>query len=161
MIGQRLPDLALPATDGERVNLSTIKGRVVVFIYPYTGRPGTADPKGWDGIAGAHGSTPQALGFSTHYAQFSKLDIKVFGLSFQDIAWQQEFVLRNQLRFSLLSDEQKSFSTALRLETFRAGHHDYLRRRTLIALNGIITQDQKRFANPAENATDVLKALTA
>ena len=36
----KLPDMALPATDGAQVNLAGLKGRTVVYIYPRTGRPG-------------------------------------------------------------------------------------------------------------------------
>ena len=40
--GLRLPDVALAATDGASVNLSRLKGRTVVYVYPRTGRPGRA-----------------------------------------------------------------------------------------------------------------------
>ncbi|MDP1909898.1 MAG: hypothetical protein Q8K85_16485, partial [Hyphomicrobium sp.] len=36
--GARLPDIALPATDGEVVSLSGLAGRSVVYTYPRTGR---------------------------------------------------------------------------------------------------------------------------
>ena len=48
--GARLPDIALPATDGSPVNLSRLAGRTVVYVYPRTGRPGQAMPDGWDAI---------------------------------------------------------------------------------------------------------------
>ncbi|HZL62045.1 MAG TPA: hypothetical protein VFC32_07075, partial [Pseudolabrys sp.] len=44
--GMKLPDLTLPATDGKPVNLSKLKGRTVVYIYPRTGVPGQALPAG-------------------------------------------------------------------------------------------------------------------
>ena len=57
--GRRLPSLSLVSTDGNSVTLSALgPGRTVVFVYPLTGRPGTALPKGWDSIPGARGSTP-------------------------------------------------------------------------------------------------------
>jgi peroxiredoxin len=158
LVGQRLPDLLLPATSGDQVNLSKHKGRMVVFLYPYTGKPGTPDPEGWDSIAGAHGSTPQALGFSMLYDEFQKLDMKVFGISFQASAWQAEFVKRNALRFALLSDEQRQFSSALRLETFKAGHQDFLCRRTFVVSNGIVRQDFYLVRDPASNAAEILMA---
>ncbi len=40
LTGMTLPDLALPATSGEAVNLAKLKGRTVVYIYPRTGVPG-------------------------------------------------------------------------------------------------------------------------
>ena len=99
LVGRRLPSADLPSTDGGTVNLSDIKGRVVLFIYPYTGRPDHPDPPGWDHIPGAHGSTPQARGFSEAYTEFQKFGMKVFGMSFQNSDWQREFVQRTSLPF--------------------------------------------------------------
>ena len=40
LAGMKLPDVELPATSGPAVNLSKLKGRIVVYIYPRTGVPG-------------------------------------------------------------------------------------------------------------------------
>src|SRR5262249_8811313 len=37
LAGMKVPDLTLPATEGAAVNLSKLKGRTVVYIYPRTG----------------------------------------------------------------------------------------------------------------------------
>ncbi len=47
--GMGLPPVALPSMAGERVNLSKLSGRTVVYCYPRTGRPGEDLPQGWDG----------------------------------------------------------------------------------------------------------------
>jgi peroxiredoxin len=73
LTGFRLPDIALTATDGAQVNLSKLKGRTVVYVYPRTGRPGQALPTGWDGIPGARGCTPQSCGFRDHFAELNSL----------------------------------------------------------------------------------------
>ena len=67
LTGRKLPDLALPATDGSPVNLSKLKGRTVVYIYPRTGVPGVDPPDGWDQIPGARGCTPQSCSFRDHF----------------------------------------------------------------------------------------------
>ena len=156
LIGTLLPNLNLPSTDGRP---NTFHSRTVVFFYPYTGKPGHPDPENWDNILGAHGSTPQALAFSESYDAFAKLDVKIYGVSFQTTAWQQEFVTRNNLRYSLLSDADRKLSSALGLETFRAGGNDYLVRRTIISTNGVITHDFHPISYPEQDAADVLKAL--
>jgi hypothetical protein len=51
--GTRFPDIALPATLGGEINLVTWQGSAIVYVYPWTGRPGLADPPGWDDIPGA------------------------------------------------------------------------------------------------------------
>ncbi len=157
LVGQRLPNIELPSTDGTLVNPANLKGMAVYFCYPYTGKPGVADPPGWDGIPGAHGSTPQALMFSTLYDGFEKLAVKVFGLSFQDTAWQQEFVRRTALRVPLLSDHAKKFSQALALPTFKAGDNDYLKRLTLLANDGTIIGLRFLVASPENDAAETLR----
>src|ERR1700730_6622155 len=87
--GLPLPDLALRATDGTSVNLSRLKGRTVVYLYPRTGRPGQALPEGWDAIPGARGCTPQSCAFRDHYAELKTLGVEhPFELSTQDTDYQ-------------------------------------------------------------------------
>lgn len=157
--GRSLPPVNLMATTGETISLHALPGKSVLVIYPYTGVPGVPDPEGWDHIPGAHGSTPQALAFSYRYQEFVTLNVKVFGLSFQDTIWQQEFVARNQLAFPLLSDFEGQFATALSLDTFTAGSKKFLTRRTFIIENGMITHDFYPVLKPAANAEDVLQVL--
>lgn len=159
LIGVSMPSIGLLATNGKIINPSKCDSTTVLFFYPYTGKPGQPDPAGWDDIPGAHGSTPQALAFSKACLEFENLNVKIFGVSFQATDWQKEFVTRHGLRFPLLSDYERRLSAALDLETFRAGHQDYLVRRTIVVSDGIITQDFYPVPRPEHNATDVLKAL--
>jgi peroxiredoxin len=159
LVGTKLPDTGLVATDGRVVNPARETGVSVYFCYPYTGRPGHADPPGWDGIAGAHGSTPQAFGFSEAYERFQKLGVKVFGVSFQDVFWQSEFVKRNSLGVPLLSDHGREFATALQLDTFKAGLDDYLSRTTLIAVDGTIVGVRHPVDVPALDAEETLALI--
>lgn len=158
-IGVGLPDVGLLATDGRMINPSRETGVCVFFCYPYTGRPGYADPERWDDIPGAHGSTPQALGFSEACETYQKLNVKVFGVSFQDAFWQREFVERNALQVPLLSDHARKFSTALRLETFKAGADDYLERVTLIAIDGTIVAARFPVEAPGMDAIETLQLI--
>src|SRR5262245_47978533 len=116
--GARLVSLALPSTDGGRVDLSTVPGRTVVYCYPRTGRPDVEPPDGWNAIPGARGCTPQSCAFRDHHAELRVLGAGVFGLSTQDTAWQREAVERLHLPFPLLSDATLAFATAIRLPVF-------------------------------------------
>ncbi len=81
LVGMKLPDIALAATDGTEVRLSTLKGRTIVYVYPRTGRPGQALPTGWDAIPGARGCTPQSCGFRYHFAELKQLGVgALYGL---------------------------------------------------------------------------------
>src|SRR5262245_22259478 len=118
LTGMKLPDLALPATDGPPVNLSKLNGRTVVYIYPRT-VPGVDPPDGWDQIPGARGCTPQSCSFRDHFDDLRRLGVaQLFGLSTQDSAYQQEAARRLHLPFPILSDEKLALARALNLPTF-------------------------------------------
>jgi peroxiredoxin len=136
--GGRLPDLALASTQGGTVNLCDRAGAALVYVYPWTGRSGLADPPGWDEIVGAHGSTPETAGFRDHYRAFAALKIEVFGLSTQSTEHQRELSLRLNVPFALLSDAGFGLQRALRLPTFETGGVPYLKRLTLFVRDGRI-----------------------
>jgi peroxiredoxin/ribosomal protein S18 acetylase RimI-like enzyme len=158
-IGQSLPVLPLAATTGAHIDVSALPGRVVLFVYPYTGQSGVADPPGWDDIAGAHGSTPQAIGFRDQHAAFAALGVQVFGLSGQDSDWQREAVSRLSLPFPLLNDDRFEFADALALPTFMAGDRRFHRRLTLILNDGRVERCLYPVDDPAGHAADVLGLL--
>ena len=136
--GMRLPLLALPATDGGIVDLSTLTGRSVVYVYPRTGRPDRPLPTGWDEIPGARGCTPQSCAYRDLAAEFAAVGARVFGLSAQDTAYQREAVARLHLPFPLLSDERLELATALALPTFEVDGMTLIKRLTLVIDEGVI-----------------------
>jgi peroxiredoxin len=136
--GMRLPSLPLPATDGGMIDLSTLPGRSVVYVYPRTGRPDQPLPTGWDEIPGARGCTPQSCAYRDLAAELGALGARIFGLSTQDTAYQQEAVARLHLPFPLLSDERLEMTTALSLPTFKVGGMTLIKRLTLIIDDGAI-----------------------
>ena len=152
----RLPDCPLLATDGTAVSPGLLRGRAVIYVYPYTGKPGTADPPGWDAIFGAHGSTPQSLSYSKCYPEFRKHQVKVFGLSNQSTRWQKEFVARTALTFPLLSDNAGTFAAAVPLTTFKAGEGDYYVRRSFLIENGTVVLDRTNVYPPEVDADIML-----
>ncbi|HSD93140.1 MAG TPA: peroxiredoxin, partial [Methyloceanibacter sp.] len=99
--GLVLPSIALPSTDGETISLAELRGRSLLIVYPWTGRPGHANPPRWDDIPGAHGSTPELEGFRDNHADFMRLGLNVFGLSRQTTAYQRELLERLELPFPI------------------------------------------------------------
>lgn len=136
--GMRLPALALPATDGSAVDLSTLRGRSVVYVYPRTGHPDQPLPTGWDAIPGARGCTPQSCAYRDLAAELAALGARVFGLSTQETAYQREAAERLHLPFPLLSDESLAFAAALSLPTFEVDGMTLIRRLTLVAKESVI-----------------------
>jgi peroxiredoxin len=138
--GMRLPDVALEASDGSSVNLAKLRGRIVVYVYPRTGRPGQALPTGWDAIPGARGCTPQSCGFRDHFAELKRLGVAaLFGLSTQDIAYQREAAERLHLPFAILSDVDLRLTRALNLPTFTVDGMTLIRRMAWVIDDGAIS----------------------
>ncbi len=159
--GLALPDIALASTSGATVSLARFEGMAVVFVYPWTGQPGLSDPPGWDDIAGAHGSTPEAEGFRNLYTAYAATDVEIFGLSLQTSEWQQELVHRLNLPFALLSDAEGALKHALKLPTFETGGVTYLKRLTLVIESGRIRQVFYPVHPPDTHAREVLAWLAA
>ncbi len=163
LTGAALPDIALAATDGTAINLARLPGRTVVFLYPRTGRPGQIGlVDTWDQIPGARGCTPQSCGFRDLHADLQAAGAsRVFGLSTQDTAYQQEAVSRMHLPFAMLSDEALALAHALRLPTMQVGGLTLLNRMAWIIDNGRITHVFYPVFPPDQNAADVLIWLRA
>jgi peroxiredoxin len=162
LAGMKLPDMALPATNGPPVNLSKVAGRMVVYIYPRTGVPGVDPPHGWDQIPGARGCTPQSCSFRDHFGELKRLGVaQLYGLSTQDTAYQQEAASRLHLPFPILSDEKLGLAKALRLPTFSVAGMTLLKRMALVIDNGTITKAFYPVFPPDKNAEEVIAWLQA
>ena len=159
--GRRLPALSLPATDGSVVRLDQLgPGRTILYCYPRTGRPGEAPlVPDWDRIPGARGCTPESCGFRDHHAELRALGARVFGVSTQEAAEQQEAADRLRLPFPLLSDHALQLASALELPTLRLAGHVLLRRLTLVARDGRVEHVFYPVFPPDRNAQDVVDWL--
>jgi peroxiredoxin len=157
LTGLRLPDVALPATSGGPVNLSKLRGRTVLYIYPRTGVPGVDAPPGWDDIPGARGCTPQSCSFRDHFAELKALGVShVFGLSTQDTDYQREAADRLHLPFPILSDAELDFATSLHLPMFMTSGMTLLARMAIVIEEGKIAKVFYPVFPPDKNAEEVI-----
>ena len=159
--GMPVANVSLASTRGDRIDLSALAGRTVVYCYPRTGRPDQDPPDGWDLIPGARGCTPQSCAFRDHYRELEALGAGVFGLSSQDTEYQREVADRLHLPFPLLSDAQLAFASAMRLPQFDVGAMRLLKRLTLIVRDGVVEHVFYPVFPPDRNAEDVLEWLRA
>lgn len=136
--GMKLPKISLQATNGKRIDLADIKGRLVIYCYPMTGQPNVALPDGWDQIPGARGCTPQSCSFRDHYQELKALGAEIIGLSVQTTEYQKEMADRLHLPFPVVSDVEHQFQRALNMPTFVTAGMTLLKRVTLIANHGVI-----------------------
>ena len=97
--GQSAPDFTLPATGGKTISLSDFKGKnnVVLYFYPKDDTPGC---------------TKEACFFRDVQAEFEQAGAVILGVSIDSIKSHQRFAAKYHLMFPLLSDEDKSVSTA-------------------------------------------------
>jgi len=160
LLGSTLPSLRLPSTRGGEVDLSDAIGeRLVVYVYPRTGKPGKPSPTGWDDIPGARGCTPQSCAYRDSLADFTALGANVIGVSTQTSAEQREFAEREHIPFPLLSDDAMRLGGKLRLPTFEVEGMTFYRRLTFVTEAGRIVQVFYPVFPPDYNASEALTWL--
>ena len=160
LAGAKIPNVELPSTGGGTVNLSKLKGRTVVYIYPRTGVPGVDAPPGWDDIPGARGCTPQSCSFRDHFAELKSLGVaQVFGLSTQDTDYQREAVERLHLPFPILSDADLNLALAMHLPMFMVAGMTLLARVALVIEDGAIVKVFYPVFPPDKSAAQVIAWL--
>jgi peroxiredoxin len=160
--GTTLPTLTLTGTDGSQVDLSKLKGRTVIYIYPRTGVPGQPLPEGWDAIPGARGCTPQSCSFRDHFADLKQLGVDhLYGLSTQDTDYQREAAERLKLPFPVLSDADLKLARAIDLPTFSVAGMTLLKRMALVIDDGVIGKVFYPVFPPDKSAEEVVAWLRA
>lgn len=161
LVGMRLPNIKLESTSGSLVGLMDIQDRLVIYVYPLTGRPEVPLPEGWDEIPGARGCTPQACDFRNHYQQLQQLNTAVLGLSSQTTDYQLELKKRLHLPFDLLSDHSFQLKAAINLPVFKVGELLFYKRLTLIAEQNVIKKVFYPVFPPNQNAIQVIDWLNS
>jgi DNA-binding HxlR family transcriptional regulator/peroxiredoxin len=140
LVGTRVPDLILPATSGDGLDVVDSDARAtVLFTYPATGIPGPL-PEGWEDIPGAAGCTLENRLFRDRYRAFTETGVAVRGVSTQRSDEQRAFARIEEIPFPLLCDEDLHLAAALRLPTFRVAEALRLKRAVLVVDAGRIVR---------------------
>jgi peroxiredoxin Q/BCP len=148
--GDLAPDFTLPDQDGERVSLSSLRGRtVVLYFYPK---------------ADTTGCTAQACGVRDHRAAYEQAKAVVLGVSPDPVRSIASFDQKYGLGFPLLADEDHRVAEAygVWVEKSMYGRKYMGMERTtfVISPDGVIQQVFRR-VRPAEHDELVLGALSA
>lgn len=150
-----MPDFDLRATTGGTQSVGATRGLAVLFVYPWTGAPGIADPPGWDDVPGAHGSTPEAEGFRDLHPWFAERGITVLGMSGQSPEHQAELARRLDLPYAILSDADEVVADAADLPRFETGGERFLKRLTLVLWHGRVVTRFYPVHPPDRHASEV------
>lgn len=96
--GDRAPEFSLPDQSGEQVSLNALSGKkVLLYFYPKAMTPGC---------------TVQAQGLRDTKAELEKLNVVVLGVSPDPVKRLPKFIEKENLNFTLLSDEDHQVAEA-------------------------------------------------
>lgn len=91
-IGDKIPDLTLPASGGREISLRGLKGKaLVLYFYPKDNTPGC---------------TQEGQDFRDLYADFNKAGVEIVGVSKDSVRSHDNFVAKFEFPFALLSDTE-------------------------------------------------------
>lgn len=97
MLDQAAPDFSLPATGGQAITLSALKGdKVVLYFYPKDSTPGC---------------TTESQQFRDLHADFLAAGSLVFGISRDSLKSHDNFRAKQELPFDLISDPDETACT--------------------------------------------------
>ena len=159
LLGTMLPQLTLESSQGPVSMRELSRERLVLYVYPRTGRPDRPVPAGWDEIPGARGCTPQSCAFRDHVAELAELGAGIAGLSTQTLDEQLEFADRNEIPYPVIADPEGRLGRALRLPTFEFDGSALYRRITLVAEACAIAKVFYPVFPPDKNAEEVVTWL--
>ncbi|GFM79477.1 peroxiredoxin [Pseudomonas cichorii] len=93
-VDQSVPDFQAPATSGQAVSLSGLKGQqVVIYFYPKDNTPGC---------------TTEGQNFRDSIAQFQAANTVVFGVSRDSLKAHENFKAKQEFPFELISDKDEA-----------------------------------------------------
>ena len=119
--GDNAPQFSLPNQDNQKVSLSDYKGKkVLVYFYPKPMTPGC---------------TIQAQGLRDNQALLAEWNVEVIGVSPDPVKRLPKFIEKENLNFTLLSDEDHALADAFGvwgLKTFMGKKYDGIHRITFL-----------------------------
>jgi thioredoxin-dependent peroxiredoxin len=148
--GKPAPDFELESDAGERVTLSSLRGKpVVLYFYPKDDTTGC---------------TTQACGIRDAYGEFERAGAVVLGVSPDGVASHVKFRDKYSLPFTLLADPDHAVAEAYGAwgEKSRYGrtYMGILRSTFVIGADGTVVRAMPN-VKPATHADDVLAVLAA
>ena len=149
-IGQAVPDFTAPATSGQNIQLSALKGQqVVLYFYPKDSTPGC---------------TTEGQDFRDAHAQFTAANTLIFGVSRDSLKSHENFKCKQEFPFELISDKDETVCQlfdVIKLKKLYGKEYLGVDRSTfLIDTNGVLQREWRGVKVPGHVA-EVLEAAQA
>ncbi|MDQ3766858.1 MAG: peroxiredoxin [Actinomycetota bacterium] len=160
-VGTVVPEVKLPATTEEALDVVAPSAFTVIFFYPMTGTPGEPLPDGWLGMPGAFGCTAESCAYRDMGEAFARVGATVYGVGTQTPSEQRAFTEREHINYPLLSDSQHRLVNALRLPLFQAGGQPPRIKRATLIVDGkrVLREIMYPVPDPSANAAHALTAV--
>jgi peroxiredoxin Q/BCP len=138
-LNTKAPDFKLLDQDSIEHSLTQYQGQLVlVYFYPKDDTPGC---------------TKQACGLRDNYSEFTKLGVKVFGVSKDSPESHKKFAEKYELPFTLLSDPTKEMITAYGADGLLNNRISYL-----IGTDGTVLKYYSK-VDPTTHAEEILNDI--
>lgn len=149
-IGDQLPDITLPATSNQDINLSQLSGQVLVlYFYPRDNTPGC---------------TQEGEEFRDQFAAFTDLNVRILGVSRDTVKKHESFKTKYSFPFELLADTEEAlcqhFSVMKDKKMFGKPVRGIERSTFIFDANGVL-QKQWRKVKVDGHVAEVLAAVKA
>ena len=150
-VGDKIPDLTLPAMGDKDVSLKDYKGKaLVVYFYPKDNTPGC---------------TQEGIDFRDLYRDFVKAGAEVLGVSRDSVRSHENFAAKFKFPFPLLSDADeaacKAFDTIKEKSLYGRKYLGVDRSTFLFDSAGVLKQEWRnvKVKGHAEEVLEAVKAL--
>jgi peroxiredoxin Q/BCP len=149
-VGDKIPDLSLPASGGRTIGLRAYKGKaLVVYFYPKDNTPGC---------------TQEGQDFRDLYTQFKKAGADVLGVSRDSVKSHDNFIAKFSFPFALLSDGDEAMCRAfdaIREKSLYGRKYMGVDRSTFLFDSEGVLRREWRTVKVKNHAADVLEAVRA
>ncbi len=145
-IGDKAPKFETLDQNGNTIKSTDYKGKkLVLFFYPKASTPGC---------------TMEACNLRDNYSQFLAKGYQVLGVSADSAKRQQNFIIKNELPYPLLVDEDKQVINAFGVwgpKKFMGREYDGIHRTTFIIDENGIIEDIITKVKTKEHTSQILK----
>ena len=147
-VGKKAPSFKLPATGGQTISLSSLKGKnIVLYFYPRDSTPGC---------------TTEGQEFRDSIAKFKRQNCVILGVSRDTLASHERFKEKQKFPFDLISDSEEELCNlfdVIKLKNMYGKKHLGIERSTFIINDKGVLKQEWRKVKVKGHVDEVLAAV--